>query len=83
MKIGRHRSMVTKIVVAACGMVALLLLIGSVMLVTLEIQREQSVFETYRAEIRRSIKEREQEERTLLHKNVSFNVEILSRVIAG
>ena len=77
----RNRSIVTKIVLVACGIVAVFLILGSIMLILAEREWEQMQFEGYLAEIQRSIEERDAEEHALLEKNVSVNMEVLSQVI--
>ncbi len=77
----QNQSIVTKIVLSACGIVALFLLVSSIMLIPVERGWEHLLLEEHLAEIRRSIEERENEERTLLEKNVRFNMEVLSQVI--
>ena len=76
-----NKSIITQIVLSACGIVAVFLLLGSIMLILAERRWEQSRFEEYLTEIRRSIAEREDEERTLLERNVRFNMDVLSQVI--
>lgn len=77
----RNRSIVTKVVLTACGIVAVLLVLGSIPLILAERGWEQMQFEEYRADIQHALEEREIEERALLRKNVSFNMQVLSQVI--
>ncbi len=79
----KNRSIVTKIVAMACSIVTLLLIVASTVLIWFEIHRENTFTEQYLREINQSISLRESEARTLLVKNVTFNAEVLSRIISG
>ena len=79
----KNWSIVTKIVVLTCSIVTLLLTIASTVLIWFEIHRENMFTEQYLREINQSISLREAEAKTSLVKNVTFNIEILSRIIGG
>ena len=82
MKLGiPNKSIVTKVVAWACGIVAVFLLLGSIALILAERRWEQMLFEAYRTEIQHALEDREAEERALLEKNLYFNMEVLSQVI--
>ncbi len=74
----RDWSIVTKIVVSACGIVSVLVLLGGFALIQDEIQLVNLFLSEHVFRINRAIDEREQQERALLRKNVEFNTEILS-----
>ena len=79
----RNRSIVTKLVVVVCGTVFVLLLSGSVGLILLEINLVDRLTDEHEQVIQRSIDERERAEKAELHKNVSFNANIFSKVVGG
>ena len=78
----RDPSIVTKIVASACGIVSVLLLLGSFVLIRFEIGREKACTDKYLKKISQSIHAREQEERTSLEKNVRYNSGIFSQIVA-
>ena len=74
----RNWSIVTKIVVSACGIVSILLLLGTVVLIRTEIRIITLFIDEHLAKIHQTIDDREQEQRNSLLNNVEFNTEILS-----
>lgn len=79
----KHWSIVTKIVAMACSIVTALLLIGCLVLIWFEVHRENLFTEQFVREINQSITLRENEAKTSLIKNVTFNIEILAQILAG
>lgn len=71
-------SIVTKIVASACGIVSVMLILGSLALIKFEINLIEAFTNEHLQKINRSIDEREEEERASLQKNVRFNAEILA-----
>lgn len=74
------RSIVTKIVASACGIVSVLLLAGSFALIRFEIQLVETFTNEHLKKINQSISDREKADRISLRKNVEFNTEILTGI---
>ena len=74
----RNWSIVTKIVVSACGIVSVLLLLGSVVVIRTEIRIVTLFIDEHLAKIYQTIDDREQQQRNSLLNTVEFNTEILS-----
>jgi len=79
----KTRSIVTKIAGAACGTVAVVMLMGGLVMAKFEISMMQTFNSEYLEEINRSIEERVQEETSSLRKNLDFNARVLSKICAG
>ena len=76
----RNWSIVTKIVVFACGIVCTLVLLGGFVLIKFEIRMVDTFTKEILTEINQFIDDRAQQEKNSLHKNVKFNAEILSGI---
>ena len=76
------QSIVTKIVISACGVVFLLSLLGSVALIKSEIRLVESFSDEHLEKISQSLEAREQAEKVSLRKTVRSNTDILSRICA-
>jgi methyl-accepting chemotaxis protein WspA len=74
----RNWSIITKIVASACGVISVLLLLGSFMLIRFEIRLVRTFIDEHMAKINQTIDDRERQEKTLLRENVKFDTEILS-----
>ncbi len=79
----RKRSIVIKLVAVVCGTVFVLLISGSVGLIMLEIDLVDRLTGEHEQVMQRSIDKRERTEKAELHKNISFNANIFSKVIGG
>ena len=73
---------VTKLVVSACGLLVVLMSIGSIILITLEFRMLREITEGYRQKSMRSLAEQERSETEALHRNVQFNAQVLSEIAA-
>ena len=74
----RSRSIVTKIVASACGMVSLLLILGSSALIKFEINLVKAFTNEHLEKISHSIDERGKAEKASLQQNINFNLKILN-----
>lgn len=78
----RNWSIVTKIVVSTCGVVCVLLMLGSLLLFRFEIDMVESFDVEYREKMLASLDERKQELKASLEKNVTFNTKIFAGTVA-
>ncbi|RLC13855.1 MAG: hypothetical protein DRI57_15535 [Deltaproteobacteria bacterium] len=78
--ITRDRSIVTRIVSYACGVVFVLLILGSYALIKFEISLVETFTDERLEKINQSIDDREKRERLSLQKKVRFNTGILSKM---
>ncbi len=78
----KNWSIVTKIILAACGIMLILLFVGSFIVMQFEIDLLDAFNVEYREKITASIDASEQELTTTLRKNVLFNAEILGETVA-
>ena len=76
-------SIVTKIVFSTGGIISLLLIVGSLGLLSAEKELVTRLTERHIDKINEMIDEREQSEKTMLQKNIRFNTDIFAKVIAG
>ncbi len=73
---------VTKMVVSACGLLVVLMSIGSTILIILEFRMLHEITTGYREKTLRSLAEQERSETENLHQNVRFNAQVLSEIAA-
>ncbi len=79
----RDWSVVTKIVTYTCSAMFVLLVLNGFVLLKFERDRKEVFVAEYQEKIHQSINNREQAERGSLQKNVAFNTEILSKIVAA
>ena len=78
----QNRSIVTKLVASACGIVSFLLIAGSFALLHFETRMGKIFTDRYLEKTNQSVHIREQEERALLEKTVLLNSKILAKTAA-
>lgn len=76
-------SIVTKIVVSSCSLVAFCLIVGGYVLIRFEINMVNSLSKMFEAKLTHHIGEHGEEEKESLHKDVKFNAKILSGIGAA
>lgn len=79
----RNRSIITKIVVSVGGTVFLALLAGGLVVISQEIKLFDGLTDQYERQFIQAIDEREEREKEKLRKNVRFNANMFSKVVAG
>ncbi|MBF0100384.1 MAG: methyl-accepting chemotaxis protein [Desulfobacterales bacterium] len=76
------QSILVKIIVVACGILFIFLFLGSLILIKLEINKGKAFALEYQENIGKIIKDRENEEKSLLEKNIKLHSTILSQTIS-
>ena len=76
------KSLITRIVIITCGIVACIMFTGGLFMMKVEIKLVDEFNEKYLSKINRTISDREKAEKITLQQNIKFNTEIL-RAFAG
>lgn len=74
----KNRSIVTKIVASSCGIISVLLLLGSFVLIEFEINIVKTFMDEHLKMVRHSIDERGHAEKTSLNEKIHFKLKILN-----